>query len=183
MLSDYIEQITQDPQIIEKWKGIVSKDLKGFAKRTNPYKQLKVSGFYFYVDTKSFTYRVVLQGATPNAARVRAFGAPVDKRELAPRPRHVLTDGGWKTVKTQRKTSDRLGVKALDIGYYGISEKPKQYFGLKRGGKAQAFGLVDDETAVPIYSDTGLVEWIVDDNAVELERILEEAGFKAINGG
>lgn len=182
MLSDYIEQIADDPKIIERWKGIVSKDLKGFTKRTNPFKQLKVSGFYFYVDTKYLTYSIILQGVKPNAARARAFGAPIGKREPTT-PHSVLTDKGWRNVGTRRKTSNSAGLKTADVSYYGISGKPKEYFGLKRGGKAQAFGLVDEETAIPIYSDSGLVEWIVDDNAVELERILEEAGFKAINGG
>lgn len=182
MLSEIVEQITQDTSIIERWKSIVAKDLKAFAKRTSPFKQLKVSGFYFYIDTKTFTYSIVLQGVKPNAARSRGFGAPVDKREPS-QPRTIYFGDGWKTVTTKRKTSPSMGVKALDIGYYGTSGKPKEYFGLKRGGKAQAFGLVDEETAVPIYSDSGLVEWIVDDNAVELERILEEAGFKAIENG
>jgi hypothetical protein len=43
--------------------------------------------------------------------------------------------------------------------------------------------VANDDKAVPIYSDTGLVEWVVDSNMAEVERILEEAGFKAINGG
>lgn len=182
MLKDLVEQITNDPAIIEKWKSLVAKDLKAFTKRTNPFRQMNVSNFYFYVDTKSFTYSIVLQGVKPNAARVRGFGAPIDKRELAPKPIHIKTEYGWRTVNTERKTSNELGVKPLDIKYYGVSKTPSKYFGLKRGGKAMAFGLSDDK-AIPIYSDTGLVEWIVDDNLDELERILAEAGFKAIDGG
>lgn len=181
MLNELVDQITKDPSIIEQWKGIVAKDLRAFAKRTNPFKQLKVSGFYFYIDTKSFTYSVVLQGVKPNAARARGFGSPIDKREAAS-PYPAYFGGKWHTVKTKRMAG-RLGLEPLKPDYYGVSRQPDKFFGLRRGGKAVAFGLVDDETAVPVYSDTGLVEWIVDYNAVELERILEEAGFKAIDGG
>ncbi len=183
MLSDLIEKLTSDTSIIEEWKTLVSKDLKGFVKRTSPFKQLKVSGYYFYVDTKSLTYSVILSGSRPNAARSRAFGAPVNRREPAPKPRHVKIEDKWKTVMTQRTTSSRLGVKPLDIGYYGVNQKPTKYFGLTQYGKVRAFGVANDDKAVPIYSDTGLVEWVVDSNMAEVERILEEAGFKAINGG
>ena len=181
MLKDLVEKITNDPAIIEKWKNIVAKDLKAFTKRTNPFRQMTASNFYFYVDTKSFTYSIVLQGVKPNAARARGFGAPVDKRESV-KPYPAFFDGGWHTVTTQRMTANSMGVKALDISYYGISRNPTKFFGLKRGGKAMAFGLSDSK-AVPVYSDTGLVEWIVDNNMDELERILAEAGFKAIDGG
>lgn len=182
MLSDFLKEMASD-EVYEKWKKIAAKDLKGFVKRTTPFRQLKVSNFYFYVDTKSLTYSIILRGVKPNAARSKAFGAPVDQREPSPTPLHVLIDDRWRTVTTRRKASPQLGMHPLKIGYYGVSAFPVEFFGVKQGKKVNAYGLVDYETAVPVYSDTGLVEWVVDSNEKELERILEEAGFKAINGG
>lgn len=181
-LDDILENITDD-QTIERWKEVAAKEIKAFAERTNPFRGLKVSNYYLYIDTKSRTYAIKLQGVKPNASFARGFFAPVDKRGIAPQPVKVRFPQGWRTVHTVRKTSPTLGtVGRVKTHYFGVSGEPKAYFGLKRKRGNEAFGLID-ETAVPVYSDQGFVEYLTQDSESELERILMDAGFTAINGG
>lgn len=177
ILSQLLEKI-QDPKTIQKWKENAAKSLYAFTKKTNPFK-LKPSRYYLYIDTRSLTYGLVLQGVKPNAGAVRGFGAPVDRRFPLQTPVEVETRWGWKTVKTGRSTSGRSGVKTLETQYFGISGTPTQFYGLRRGKTVEAFGLIGEQP-VPIYSDTGLVEWITEDNLDYLEQLLENAGFTAI---
>ena len=87
---------------------------------------------------------------------------------------------GWKTLDKARETSPRAGVDTLDTEYYGVSARPSVFFGLRRAGKKIAFGLADG-VAVPVYSETGFVEWITGEQADELARIMEQAGFAAMD--
>lgn len=181
-LNDILENIT-DKKTFQKWKDIAAKEIRVFAKRTNPFNGLKVSNYYLYIDTKSRTYAIELSGVKPNAGHAKGFTAPVGKREFSPSPVRVHFPQGWKTVHTVRKTSPSLGVvKSLKTQYFGASGEPRGFFGLKRKKGKEAFGLVDD-VAVPIYSDQGFVEYLTQDSESELERILIDAGFTAINGG
>lgn len=180
-IDSLISQITSK-KTIEEQKKIAAKEIKAFVRRTNPYKGLKVSNFYLYIDTKARTYAIILRGVKPNAGYDRRYNAPIEKREKMPKPEPVKFAWGWRMVDTKRKTSNSQGIQPLDIGYYGVSGKPDQFFGLRRKGKIQAFGLIDD-AAVPIYSQDGFVEWLTVDNAEELERICIESGFEAIEKG
>lgn len=181
-IDDLLENIT-DKKTFQKWKDLAAKEIRAFAKRTNPFNGLKVSSYYLYIDTKSRTYAIEMSGVKPNAGHARGFTAPVGKREIAPSPVRVHFPQGWRTVRTVRKTSQSIGAtKALRTQYFGISGKPREYFGLKRKKGKEAFGLVND-VAVPIYSDGGFVEYLTQDSEAELERILIDAGFAAINGG
>ena len=182
IVSDILKRL-ENPEHIKQWKELAARGLRDLAKKTNPFKSLRVSGYYFYVDTKSRTYAIILQGVKPNVGHSRGFGAPVGKRESAPEPiRFKTKDGSWKTTKTQRETSAFIGARSLDTSYYGVSGKPTQFFGLKKKRGVEAFGLVNDIT-IPIYSETGLVEWITQDQEQELHSILQEAGYTAIEGG
>lgn len=177
-LSDLLKNITDD-KVIQKWKELSSKEIKGFTKKTNPFSGVKISSYYLYIDTKSYTYSIELSGVKPNAGHAKGFRAPINKRKQSDKPIHIHLDKGWRTVKTERLTSPSLGTKTLDTTYYGVSGKPSAFFGLKSKGGKEAFGIIQN-TAVPIYADGGLVEWISETNIDELYRILEECGFKAI---
>lgn len=174
-----ISKIVSD-KTIEEQKKIAAKAIKAFAKNASIFRNLKVSDYYLYIDTESRTCAIILRGLKPNAGRMRGYNAPVDKRKPLEVPKKVKLSFGWRTVRTERKTAESQGVKALEADYFGVSGQPDQYFGLKRKNRIDAFGLVD-ETAVPVYSNTGFVEWLTIDNAAELERICIESGYAAIN--
>lgn len=179
MLKDLLAQL-KDPSVIQKWKEGAAKSLRDLAVETNPFRGLKASPYYFYVDTKSKTYAIILQGVKPNLGHIRGFGAPVDKRELAPEPIHIKTPSGWKTTHTQRQTAGFIGARPLATHYYGVSGQPTRFFGLKRAGKVEAFGITPDGEAVPVYSEYGFVEYV--SNLPQFEETLVEAGFHAIEG-
>lgn len=177
-LSEILSEIT-DEKTLKKWKNLAAKNIKKFARNTNPYNKLKISDFYLRIDTKTKTYGIILTGNKPNVGHVKGFGAPVNKYTKSPNPIHYEKNGRWYTTYKERETSNNLGAKPLEMAFYG--EVPKEYFGLKRKGAKVAFGLVNDE-AVPVYSDEGLVEYISINQQEELERILFEAGYTVIGG-
>lgn len=179
-LAEIIKGITarlDSPETLAKWKDLASKGLKEYAKRANPFK-VKASNYYLYIDTRSFTYGIILQGVKPNAGAVRGFTAPVGKYEkTAPHPVHLPY--GWRALTKERATSGRAGNPILDTQYYGVTGKPTQFFGLKRHGKPRAYGLIDG-VAVPVYSEDGFVEWLTEEQSDELQEILEKAGYSAL---
>ena len=179
-LQDLVSQIT-DEKTLKKWKAIARQKILKYASVANPFKGIKPTDYYLYIDSKTLSFGLILHGVKPNAGAIRGFSAPVNQRVDAPKPIHVKLPFGWRTVDTERKTGSYLGVKQLDTSYYGVSGTPNEYFGLKRKGKVEAFGIADN-TAVPVYSDFGFVEWLTQDSIEELESILIDAGYTALDG-
>lgn len=178
MLSEIIERMTSR-DVVEQWKRIAAREMRAFAKRARPFRGIKPTGYYLYIDTKALTYGIILRGVKPNAAAVNGFSAPVGKYKKVQRY-HARTAFGWRTFDKERETSPRAGVEILKTEYYGVSARMSVFFGLRRAGKKVAFGLADG-VAVPVYSESGFVEWITDTQADELARILADAGFAAID--
>lgn len=174
-IEQYINSITDNPDIKKRWKDLAAKEIKDWAKRTNPFRYVKPTNYYLYIDIRSKTYSIILQGVKPNAASVRRFNAPVGKYYDSQQPHHEYFYGSWHTVQKERATSGSMGVKPLDTTYYGVSGMPDKYYGIKKGSKIRAYGLYDDGSAVPVYSDNGFVEWITETNINELYGILYDS--------
>lgn len=181
-LRKIIDSLSENKRIF-RWKKIAAQEIKGFVKNTNPFK-MKASDYYFFVDVRSKTYQIILRGVKPNAGYAKGFSAPIDKTHLI--RSHKVNFGSdqkpfWRTVKRVVDTVGGLGVEVLDASYYGVSGKPSQFFGKKSKGGKLAYGVsVMDNVAVPIYSEDGLVEWVAETNADELQNILIDAGYKAL---
>lgn len=165
-------------ETLETWKQNAAREMRAFAKRARPFRGIKPTGYYFYIDTKALTYGIILRGVKPNAAADNGFTAPVGKYRKVPQYREK-TSFGWRTFDKEREISTRAGVDTLQTEYFGVSARPSVFFGLRRAGKKIAFGLADG-VAVPVYSETGFVEWITQEQADELARIMEQAGFSAL---
>ena len=163
---------------VEAWKATAARELRAFARRSRPFAGVRPTGYYLYIDTKTLQYGLILRGVKPNAASARGFSAPVGKYREVPKYR-AYTPYGWRTLDKARDTSGRSGTGILRTHYYGVSGNPTAFFGLKRGGKVEAYGLAGG-VAVPVYSDYGFVEWITEMQESELVKILESAGFSAI---
>lgn len=176
-ISEMLSQMA-NAETVQRWKDIAAREIRAFSRRARPFAGIKPTGYYLYIDTKSRTYSMELRGVKPNAAAVKGFSAPVGKYKKVPKY-HARTAFGWRTLDKARETSVRAGVKHLETEYYGTTARPSAFFGLRRGGKKVAFGLADG-VAVPVYSDIGFVEWITDTQADELARIMEAAGFAAL---
>jgi hypothetical protein len=180
IIKDLLEKL-QSPENIKKWKESAKLELTKLAKSSNPFKQLKVTGYYFYVDTKSRSFAIILQGVKPNLGHTRGFTAPVNQREKTPKPRHFYGEGGWKTVDTQRKSSNSAGSKPLQTSYFGVSGNPTQFYGLRRRGGIEAFGLIN-ETPVPVYSEYGFVEYLTESETDSFTQALLDAGYSVLEG-
>ena len=174
-LNDIIERITDNPDLIRRWKSLAAKEIKAWAKRTNPFRYVKPTNYYLYIDIYTKKYSIIFQGVKPNAASARRFNAPVGKYYDSQQPHHEYFYGSWHTVQKERATSSSMGVMPLDTTYYGVSGMPDKYYGIKKGSKIRAYGLYDDGSAVPVYSDGGFVEWITETNINELYGILYDS--------
>ena len=76
----------------------------------------------------------------------------------------------------ERVTS--TGERVDNVRYYGTSGRPQRFFGIKRKGRVRAYGITQDHVVVPVYSEHGFVEWLVEDQMDDVLRILEETGFE-----
>ena len=160
---------------IEQWKRDAAAAIKEYARVHHPFKIKKVSGYYLFIDTKAKAYSLELRGVNPNAGDTRAWGAPTNKWQKG-EPRRVPLPYGWKTVTKERVTSP--GERVDNVRYYGARGRPQRFFGIKRKGRVRAYGITQDHVVVPVYSEQGFVEWLVEDQMDDVLRILEETGFE-----
>ena len=176
-IEQYINSITDNPDIKKRWKDLAAKEIKAFAKRTKPFRCVKVSNYYLYIDTKTLQNALILRGSKPNAAANRAFRAPVNKFRTTPE-KHVYYDRGRFYTTHEERVSGSLGFKPLDTKYYGTSGEYKGFFG-EKDKKVKAYGIIG-RVVVPVYSDTGFVEYISDENIDELREILNECFVQSV---
>ena len=162
---------------IEQWKRDAAAAIKEYARVHHPFKIKKLSGYYLFIDTKSKAYALELRGVKPNAGETRAWGAPTNKWQKG-EPRRVALPYGWRTVTKERATS--RGERVDTPSYYGVSSRPQKFFGLKRKGRLRAYGITQEHVVVPVYSEQGFVEWLVEDQLEDVRRILEQTGFEKL---
>lgn len=163
---------------IEQWKRDAAAAIKEYARVHHPFKIKKISGYYLSIDTKAKAYSLELRGVNPNAGATRAWGAPTNKWQKG-EPRRVQLPYGWKTVTKERVTS--TGERVANVRYYGANGKPQRFFGVKRKVRVRAYGITQDNVVVPVYSEQGFVEWLVEDQMDDVLRILEETGFEHLD--
>ena len=158
---------------LEAWKTRAGEALWDFASRNAPIRG-KLTGRHLYIDSKSITNAILLEGVVPNASIWKAAKVPVDKR-VPTTPHPVRVYGKWKTVKTKTKTTPTLGVPLRPVVY----SKGRQignvgFFGLQRDGAVLYYGLTQDgRSALPAFSQS-IVEWLTETQMAEVQRILDE---------
>ena len=157
-------------ELLREWKKRVGIELYKFASRNFPLKR-KMTGRDLYVDSDILVNAIVLTGRVPNAADIKGFSAPVNQRVPA-KPHAVNVYGQWKTVSTKTKVG-RMGIYERPTTYYGGNTIELGYYGVKRGGEVTAYGLTATGEALPAYS-LDCVTWLVESNADEVKRILDE---------
>ena len=64
--------------------------------------------------------------------------------------------------------------------YYGVSSRPQKLFGLKRKGRLRSYGITQEHVVVPVYSEQGFVEWLVEEPLDEVRRTLEQKGVEKL---
>ena len=179
-LNQYINELVSKDKV-QEWKELAKPRIQAYVSNTKPFTLKKLSKFFFYIDSDTFIDSLVIQGVKPNAGFAKGFTAK--KRVLKPlaEPRPFQNDKGkWFTAKYRLAGYSSIGVEPLDTKYYVVSGSIREYFGLKRKGGYKAYGLIDD-AVVPIYSEQGIVDWLMETQSTELYSILNECAIEALN--
>ena len=159
-----------ESELFREWKKRAGFALWEFASKHFPLKR-KLVGKDLYVDFHAVVNALILTGTVPNAADIKGFSAPVNQRVPA-KPHPVNVYGQWKTVSTKTKVG-RMGVYERPTVYYGGKNIELGYYGIKEGKNITAYGLTNEGDALPAYS-LDAVTWLVETNADEIKRILDE---------
>lgn len=157
---------------LRQWKRRASVALWKFTKAHCPIKG-KLSGRELYIDADSLTNAIILNGVRPNASIWKGVKLPINRR--IPTYKHVVkVYGQWREVSTKTKTVPTLGVPLHPVEYSkGRTIGKAGFFGLKRDGAVQAYGLTDDKhAAMPAFS-MSIVEWLKTQE-VEVNDILNQ---------
>lgn len=158
-----------EKNLLHEWKKRVGIELWKFTSKHFPLKR-KLTGKELWVDTETLVNAIILTGTVPNAAEIRGFSAPVNKRISATR-RPVNVDGAWRMVDTKTKIGG-LGIYERPTTYYGDKHIELGYYGIRDGKTTRAYGLTREGEALPAYSYDA-VTWLAEDQQMEVKRILD----------
>ena len=159
-----------ESELLQEWKNRAGFALWEFASKHFPLKR-ELTGKDLYVDFYAIVNALILTGTVPNAAEIKGFSAPVNQRVPAT-PHPVNVYGQWKTVSTKTKVG-RMGIYERPTVYYGGKHIGLGYYGIKEGNDVRAYGLTNEGDALPAYSYDA-VTWLVEEQASEVKRILDE---------
>ena len=157
--------------IIKRWKSLAGARIWAFAKNHSPLKA-KMTGRELYVDSKSISNAIVLEGRVPYASEVKGWKGPL-KGYVPAKPHPVKLIYGWKTIRKKRKVTKSPGVE--DVQYYGNQRPSLGYFGLERGSVVHSYGLTAEGNAVSVYADQSVVEWLTEEQMAEVQDILKRS--------
>lgn len=178
-LSDLYNRITQmDEKLLVKWQRAVNKRVRQFVRNVasaSPFID-KPNKRMFGVRNSKDGQSLTIYGTSPNAGRMKGFNAPVDKWMPTKEAFHVFGEKGWRTIHKARRVTNSAGVPIQDVPYYGTSDRPDRYFGLRRGKVTLAYGWTDDGLALPVYTQDSYADWIMTTHRDEIDRIVLEAG-------
>lgn len=168
---------------IKNWTDYAGREIWKFAERVAPIKG-KLTGRHLYVNSSAITEAIILSGVVPNVSLWKNAKAPIDKRSPT-MPHPVKVYGQWRYVKTKARIVSTVGVpvrpmeysKGREIGNIG-------FFGIKRDGAVLIYGLTQDgRSALPAMAQS-VVEWLVETQEEEVQRIFDETFekcFKKLN--
>lgn len=190
-MSDYkdiarsISELENAPSVYKKWKRAADKALRKYVKNTSAHSPFKYKPgkFAFFVDPDSYDFALEICGVPPNAGRVSGVNVPINEWYEGTTAFTKPYGMSYRTTKKRMKTAASCGVPmANDVKYYGVSGQPKRFFGIKYGShKVTVYGLVKQGEVVPVYSEEGYADWLMNYNREELERILFETGSEVLD--
>lgn len=178
-LNDLYNRIAQtNEKLIKKWQREVNKRIKRFVRniaKASPFldkPNKRMFGIRNSKDGKSLT----IYGTSPNAGRVKGFNAPVNEWKKTDETYRIFGEGEWRTIHKVQMVRASAGVPVQDVSYYGTSNCPERYFGIKKGRVILAYGKTKDDLSLPVYAKANYPDWIMNNHREEIERIIMEAG-------
>lgn len=178
-ISDIYDQLSQIKRgLLFKWQREANKRIRKFVRNI-----AKASPFLDKPDKNRFGVRnsrdgssLIIYGTAPNAGRMKAFNAPTNKWTHTMRSFHIFGKSGWRTIHKVQMVRSTAGTPIQDVPYFGTSEKPDQYFGIKKGSVTLAYGKTDSDLALPVYAQDSYPDWVMKNHLDEIEAIIIETG-------
>lgn len=177
-LTDIYKQLSGNPKLIQRWKAAVTRRIKQYARnvaKASPFLD-KPQKRIFGLKARKKDDSVVMFGTSPNAGRMKGFHAPVNEWIAVNRYFRVLRHGKWRTIHKVQKVSRNIGVPVQDVPYFGTSEKPDRFYGIKKGKVTLAYGKTKGGLGVPVYAQDSFADWLMAHHGDELENLILECG-------
>lgn len=178
-LNDLFHQLTNlDAKLITRWQRQVNRQVRRFVRTiasSSPYLD-KPKGSIFGIRNNREGDSLTLFGTSPNTGRMKAFAAPIEEWVEVPKTFRILGAQGWRTIKKAQKVYKQAGTPVQDVSYFGTTEKPEKFFGIRRGKEIHAYGRTEGGIALPIYAKDSFADWIMEQHKEEIDRIVLEAG-------
>lgn len=181
-LSEIYKQLSDKPKLIRRWQRTANKWIRRFVKNiasASPFidkPQKRMFGVRNSKDGQTLT----IYGTSPNAGRMKTFNAPTDKWQAVTRAFRFFGGGDWHsdwhTIHKTQMVRRSAGTPIQDVPYYGTSEKPERFYGIKKGKTTLAYGKTDSGIALPVYAQDSYADWIMNKHLNEIENIILECG-------
>ena len=170
------------PKLIRKWQREVNKRIRRFVKNV-----AGVSPFLDKPNKRMFGVRnsrdgesLTIYGTSPNAGRMKAFDAPTNEWHKTTESYRMFGEHGWRTIRKVQMVRPSAGVPIHNVPYFGTSERPKRYFGLKKGRVTLAYGKTESGLALPVYARNSYPDWIMNNHHEEIDNIILECGQEVL---
>lgn len=177
-LTDIYKQLSGNPKLIQRWKAAVTRRIKQYARnvaKASPFLD-KPQKSIFGIRARKTENELSIYGTSPNAGRIKGFNAPVNEWMAVNRYFRVLRHGKWRTIHKVQKVSRNIGVPVQDVPYFGTSEKPDRFYGIKKGKVTLAYGKTKGGLGVPVYAQDSFADWLMAHHGDELENLILECG-------
>jgi hypothetical protein len=178
-LSDLYNRIGQiDQKLIGKWQREVNKRIRRFVRNISSVSPFidKPAKRMFGVRNSKDGQSLTIYGTAPNAGRMKAFNAPTNEWQSVRRYFHIYGRNGWRTIHKTQMVRTTAGTDIADVPYFGTSEPPEQYFGIRKGRVTLAYGKTDSGIALPVYAENSYPDWIMQNHRDDIDNIILEAG-------
>ena len=177
-LEELYAQISQDKKLVRKWQREANKRIKRFVKNiagASPFLDKPVKRMFGVRNSKD-GQSLTRYGTSPNAGRMKGFNAPVNEWRQTAEAFRIFGEGGWRTIHKVQMVNTSAGVPIQDVPYFGTSEQPDRYFGIRKGKVTLAYGKTKGGLGVPVYAQDSFADWLMAHHGDELENLILECG-------
>ena len=177
-IGEMYKKLSGNPRLIKKWKNAVVRRIKRFARNVasaSPFLD-KPQKSIFGVKANKKSNALTIYGTSPNAGRMNGFHAPVNEWMAVNRYFHILYHGTWHTIHRMQMVVRGVGVPLQNVPYYGTSQKPDRFYGIKKGNVTLAYGKNKEGLGLPVYVKDSFADWLFEHHREELENIIFECG-------
>ena len=178
-LSDLYNRIGQiDQKLIGKWQREVNKRIRRFVRNiagASPFID-KPAKRMFGVRNAKNGQSLTIYGTSPNAGRMKAFNAPTNQWQSVRRHFRFYGRKGWHTIHKTQEVRTTAGTDIASVPYFGTSETPNRFYGIRKGKATLAYGKTDSGIALPIYAENSYPDWIMQNYRDEIDAIILDTG-------